>query len=800
MAVGMCAYASDTPWVIVKGGKPRAVIVISKDAGTPVRIAADDLQSYVEKMSGARLPIREGDASSAKGTTAILMARVNEGRLVSDESLLIRTERKPGLPPAIVLGGRGDSGVMYATYTFIEKLGVRFFHPEQEYVPKRSDLQVGDLNIVQSPAFKWRGIQQHTLHPIEYTNVLMAQPSEENLRHAYRYVEWLAKNRQNYLFWWWVDLYDVSSRREYVGKIVRHAHDRGVKVGLVVGMPFHQQHSYNLLKRDACHSDTAAWTQGLHEGIDEIASLGIDAMCIFFGETEGKSFKQPAGCPDVVSPVKGTVERIEAVRTYVKAKYPNIFVTLWVHPTANTPGDESCPRYFFLPKLCSPDIGAAVHTTMFYDLVNPAPTYANKDFAALREFALEQTKVRPVWYWPETTYWCGFDIDMPVYFPLYIKSRWVDADLLANKIDGHITFSSGLEWMYWLNDYSVARFGWNPKVYTQDAVLDDFASIFGPRVGGVVKASLNDLISANDLYLIKRSNKDGYNLMEILAANTSRRGIGKIEGMPSAEIKEFRATYLPDLRALAESYDRAYTRLKALQSKVGLQEKPWFDELLDTLEIANLRCMHQLRAYDAVSKLALDEASGSDVAVVDDKAVSDMLALQAQGKEIVARRQSGYRFPHGAGSPYYGYLPTVAEWTQTTDYLKTLTSSASAFVKEGIARPIRCTHGRLEVVGDVGLTRAVSVTVPDDYPVDKGLRLMMTLSDTDSATEGVMILAGKEYPLPMSGDSETTPAKFDLAPGTLHHGANEIVFRFNDNVGGSTRGYYVYSVVLGIVK
>lgn len=799
--LGAHAQAASKPWVIAKGGKPMAVIVIPKDAGTPIKIAAQDLQGYVARISGAQLPIREGDAPvTSADTTVIVMARVNDSRLLSDESLLIRTERKPGSAPTIVLGGRGDVGVMYAAYTFIEKLGVRFFHPEQEYVPQHADLQVGELDIVQSPAFKSRGIQQHTLHPIEYTNVLMAQPSDENLQHAYRYVEWLAKNRQNYLFWWWVDLYDVSGRRTYVNKIVQYAHDRGVKVGMVVGMPFRQQHSYNLLKCDACLSDTEKWTECLHQGIDEIASLGIDAICIFFGENEGRSFKQPEGCTEVVSPVKGTVERIEAVRTYVKSRYPNIFVTLWVHPTAPTAGDETCPRYFFLPKLCSPDLGAAVHTTMFYDLVNPAPTYGNKDFSALREFALEQSKVRPVWYWPETAYWCGFDIDMPLYFPLYIKSRWVDADLLANKAEGHITFSSGLEWMYWLNDYSVARFGWNPKVYTQDVVLDDFASIFVPEVGRVVKASLNDLISSNDLYLLNHSKKQGYNLMEILSATASSRGIGNIEGKPAAEINEFRATYLPDLKALAESYGRAYARLKAVQNEVGSQEKPWFDELLDTLQIANLRCLHQLKAYDAVSQLALEETAGAKIPVVDEKVISDMLALQAQGKAIVARRQTGYRFPHGAGSPYYGYLPTVGEWAQTSDYLETLTSSESAYAKEGVVRPIRCTHGRLEVVGDVGLTRTVSVMVPDDYPVDKVLRLMMSVSDTDSAAEGVMILAGKEYPLPMSGDSEKIQAKFDLPPGTLKHGKNEIIFRFNDNAGGTTRGYYVNSIILAVPK
>ncbi len=803
IAPGVQASAAAKPWVIAENGKAKAAIVIPKDASAPVRVAADDLQKYVALISGAKLPIHEAAGSTPlvfTDTTVILINPAGDGLPEPDGSFIIRTERESGRPPTIRITGKGAVGAMYGTYTLIEKLGVRFFHPEQEYVPKSHDLQVGEMNITQSPAYKSRGIQQHTLHPIEYTDILMATPSDENLQRAYRYVEWHAKNRQNYLFWWWVDLYDVSARREYVNKIVRYAHDRGVKVGLVVGMPFRQQHSYNLLKCDACLSDTATWTTCLHQGVDEIASLGIDAMCVFFGENEVSPFKKAEGCTDTASPVKVTVERVEALRTYVKAKYPNIFITLWVHPTAGTPGDESCPRFFFLPKLCSPDVGAAVHTTQFYDLVNPAPTYGNTDFSALRDFALEQAKVRPVWYWPETAYWCGFDIDTPMYFPLYIKSRWVDANLLAGKAEGHITFSSGLEWMYWLNDYAVARFGWNPKTYGVDEVLGDYASIFGPKAGGVVTSALNDVIAANELYLIQKSSKPGYNMMELITPLLSNRNFGNVEGKSSAEIKELQSNYLTDLKALAESYGRAYTKLKLVEGKVTPQAKPWFDELLDTMQIANLRCVHQLKAYEAVTKFALEETTSKDIPAMDDKVVTELLAIQTQAKEIVSRRQAEYRFPHGDGNPFYRYLPTVGEWKPTTDYLETLTGSESALVNEGVTRPIRCTRGRIEVVGDVGLTRTVTVTVPDDYPVDRTLRLMMTVSDTDSATEGVMIIAGKEYPLPMSGDSKKIAAQFDLPPGTFKHGANEVVFRFDDTVGGTTRGFYVYSVVLAVPK
>ena len=47
-------------------------------------------------------------------------------------------------------------------------------------------------------------------------------------------------------------------------------HDRGVKVGLVVGMPFRQQHSYNLLKCDACFSDVVTMPEDAANAGDQV--------------------------------------------------------------------------------------------------------------------------------------------------------------------------------------------------------------------------------------------------------------------------------------------------------------------------------------------------------------------------------------------------------------------------------------------------------------------------------------------------------------------------------------------------
>jgi len=49
----MTAAAYSQGLVIVKGGHPRATIVVAADANEKVSLAAQDLQSYVTKISGA---------------------------------------------------------------------------------------------------------------------------------------------------------------------------------------------------------------------------------------------------------------------------------------------------------------------------------------------------------------------------------------------------------------------------------------------------------------------------------------------------------------------------------------------------------------------------------------------------------------------------------------------------------------------------------------------------------------------------------------------------------------------------
>jgi hypothetical protein len=196
MVLAMPAFAEI---VLVKDGKPQATIVIAKTSvGVPVEpdtssfwaaqpgpnkiaAAAKDLQTYVEKMSGAKLPI-VSDESTPSGTLIL----VGRSALTKDFDAKIPSGQTPtrdeegyamiSQGDRLLLAGNDEPcyhGTEYAVAAFLHQQGVRWYMPGDfgEFVPKKSSVIAGSVNIVSKPDFKmrnWWGPQAPDLTLIEY--------------------------------------------------------------------------------------------------------------------------------------------------------------------------------------------------------------------------------------------------------------------------------------------------------------------------------------------------------------------------------------------------------------------------------------------------------------------------------------------------------------------------------------------------------------------------------------------------------------------------------------------------------
>ena len=171
---------------LVQDGRPASSILLGKQASSTERYAAEELQRYLEKMSGAKIPIEVGEASQATGTMIIIgtprsnddVAAVTSGLELGRDGFRLEVSKD-----RIILAGEQPPGALYATYALLEEhIGVRWFFPgaDGEHVPARRTIEIQVTADEQKPALPFRGI-----------HVVAGNPKDPDV------ADWMARNRMN---------------------------------------------------------------------------------------------------------------------------------------------------------------------------------------------------------------------------------------------------------------------------------------------------------------------------------------------------------------------------------------------------------------------------------------------------------------------------------------------------------------------------------------------------------------------------------------------------------------------------
>ena len=166
-------YAASSPLVLAQQGRSNFTILHAADAPDSVRKAALELQDYIEKSTGAKLPIVSGEARAhlpviALGETmATRAAGINisevplEGfRILNHEgNLFIAGLDTPN--GETTLEGGTSTGTLNGVYTFIEDyLDVRWVLPGPlgEDVPAKPEVVLPAIDRLEYPAFQNRRV------------------------------------------------------------------------------------------------------------------------------------------------------------------------------------------------------------------------------------------------------------------------------------------------------------------------------------------------------------------------------------------------------------------------------------------------------------------------------------------------------------------------------------------------------------------------------------------------------------------------------------------------------------------
>lgn len=209
---------------IVRDEEPLASIVIGVRASHFIRWIADEINRYLLHISMTTLAIRTS-SERISGPLLLLGNPANHPWIadaqangtadfigISEEGFLLKSVEVDA-SPALIIGGGGDAGTMYAAYELLEQLGA-VFQLTGDIIPQhKTTLEIPALDIRQEPVLKYRGLHvRHFVMP------------EMGLQDYCGLLDHLARMKCNYLeFYWyvgspWIE-YAVRGEHKLIGDL-----------------------------------------------------------------------------------------------------------------------------------------------------------------------------------------------------------------------------------------------------------------------------------------------------------------------------------------------------------------------------------------------------------------------------------------------------------------------------------------------------------------------------------------------------------------------------------------------------
>ena len=602
-------------------------------AGAPEAVlwAADDARSYLSAM-GLVSSSSDGEPPTAcipgAGHAVFVEALLPD----SDQAWRIRETRCPG-GSLVELSGGGLLGRQYAVYDWLHRLGVRFFHPEEEYVPEEPRWPDSPFDVTHTPAFRWRSVSLHLTHPLELGDAFRLG-DESKYDEAKRYIDWQIKN-----------LGSFGTGGIGDAELSDYGLRRGLPRSSGISLYNQQQGGGGILDPDG--QDDAL--DQIRAAIEERMEVPVEERPQFFSV----SFN-PTEFTEVDDRI--VVDQLTFIANLFAEEYPDVELQTTNHGTYGPPTPHYGVRYYDLPQFAPGNLGVKVHSLLFYDLFRPAPIYGNEDFTFLYDFMVAESGTRNLWHFPESAWWLTFDIAVPLYLPITIESRHRDiegiAHLLEGTLDGHRVFGSGHEWGYWQNEYCSFRMSADLEVDWKDC-LADLVSPLGDAAAEA-QAVVEDVVAIQERDLVYG------NLIAYYAGNDAETEAAQSIGIefhplspPPLAIMSWDAetaqTWLDtvgtELEQSAADYAELTDRLNAVEAQVPERGRPWFEEIRDGVEVTGLRVRHARDLFAAVVHGRLAELDGAADVPVE---VTDLLdaarGTTEEAQAAIARREGGYRY------------------------------------------------------------------------------------------------------------------------------------------------------------
>jgi hypothetical protein len=498
-------------------------------------------------------------------------------------------------------------------------------------VPARPELPEAHADYGQrfAPEQAVRGLHLHTLHPIE-AYFAFWEPGERQLDDARRVLDWVVKNRGNEVQW--VALGDVqedpvvgAAWHDHTAAIVQAAHVRGLGVGLGIQLfgVSNLQAAWDLLDVQGDPDPRAT----IAARLAQITDLGLDRVSLSFGEFFSADPAAFVAMVDLAYEVlQEQAPGTELVTTIHVGNKPDQRVTYM--------GEEL--QYYFLVKFANPAIVPWVHTVMYYNLFEDAGgAYEHDEFDEHRAFILAKLAAgERVAYHPESAYWVAFDDSVPAYFPLYLRSRALDMQMLPG-LEEHVLFSTGWEWGYWQNDVITLRMGYRMGAGYREHLDTLLGADLGARIEALAELQHQHLLVGRlAAYLAGRDAYIDAGKEIGVVSQPDRPSFAEVAALAPAERAAFAGAVLAGLDALADG--------TAATAPTGPTDDPFVAEVIDGFAVTEARTRYIAALYRAAV------AHGDGDAAAAEAAIADAEMWLAVGEAVVARRHAALHYPDAA--------------------------------------------------------------------------------------------------------------------------------------------------------
>ncbi len=447
--------------VLADKGQSRYRIVIPADAIPSEQYAAEELQRYLERMAGVNLPIVPDKEPMT--TREILLGdnehlrqlgiRIDFSRLGTD-GFVLRTYRNH----LIIAGGR-PRGTLYGVYALLEeKLGVRWFTPEVESVPKMPRVELPQLNETQVPVLE------------------------------YREVFWTEMMRDA----------DFAARHRLNGHHYRLTEKHGGRA--VVFYPF--VHSFDsLIPPEVCEKHPEFWPMIGGKRVSgyvqrclsnpDLVKMAIervrqwikenpDATIIDVSQNDTGNWCQCPECKRLDdaegSPAASIIKFVNTIAEAIERDYPHIRIETLAYQYSRKPPKTLRPRKNVIIRLCSIEC-------CFAHPLETCPSEANQRF---REDIKAWQPVAPLLYvWDYTTNFAHYLQPFPNFEVLQANVQFFVRHGVKGLFEQGNYSPGGNGEMAPLRAYVLAKLLWNPNTDVQRHINDFLHGYYGNAAGAI---------------------------------------------------------------------------------------------------------------------------------------------------------------------------------------------------------------------------------------------------------------------------------------------------------------------------